>query len=58
LIFIINIVSNSCKHNDELQAFQAATIKYLVDIGEIETDKEVKQVSGLQRLGDNGLKFF
>jgi len=58
LIFIINIVSDSCKHNDELQAFQAAIIKYLVDIGEIETGKEVKQVSGFQRLGDNGLKFF
>jgi len=54
LIFIINIVSDSCKRNDELRAFQAATIKHLVDIGEIETSKEVKQVGGLQRLGDNG----
>jgi hypothetical protein len=54
LIFIINIVSDSCKCNDELRAFQAATIKHLVDIGEIETGKEVKQVGGLQRLGDSG----
>jgi len=52
-IFIVNIVSSSCKRNDELQAFQAATIKHLVDIGEIETSKEVNQVGGLQRTGDN-----
>jgi len=53
LIFIINIVSASCKHNDELQAFQAATIEHLVDIGEIETGKGVNQVGGLQRPGDS-----
>ncbi|XP_034924224.1 uncharacterized protein [Populus alba] len=45
LIFIINIVSASCKHNDELRAFQAATIEHLVDIGEIETSKGVNQKS-------------
>eukprot|EP00258_Populus_trichocarpa_P046712 XP_024462731.1 zinc finger MYM-type protein 1 [Populus trichocarpa] len=49
LIFIINIVSASCKRNDELRAFQAATIEHLVDIGEIETGKGVNQVGGLQR---------
>ncbi|XP_073268337.1 uncharacterized protein [Populus alba] len=48
LIFIINIVSASCKRNDELRAFQAATIEHLVDIGEIETGKGVNQVGGLQ----------
>ena len=53
LIFIINIVSTSCKRNNELRAFQAATIEHLVDIGEIETSKWVNQVSGLQRPGDN-----
>jgi hypothetical protein len=37
LIFIINIVSASCKRNDELWAFQTATIEHLIDIGEIET---------------------
>ncbi|XP_052311393.1 uncharacterized protein LOC127905680 [Populus trichocarpa] len=35
-------------------AFQAATIEHLVDIGEIETGKGVNQVGGLQRPGDNG----
>ncbi|XP_061955608.1 uncharacterized protein LOC133677544 [Populus nigra] len=38
LIFIINIVSASCKRNDELRAFQASTIEHLVVISEIETD--------------------
>jgi hypothetical protein len=52
LIFIVNIVSASCKCNDELRAFQAAIIKYLVDIGEIETGKGVNQVGCLQRPGD------
>ena len=52
MIFIINIVSASCKRNDELRAFQAATIEYLVDIGEIETSKRVNQVGGLQWPGD------
>jgi len=37
--FIINIVSAYCKRNDELRAFQTATIEHLVDIGEIETGK-------------------
>jgi hypothetical protein len=53
LIFIINIVSASCKCNDELRASQAATIEHLVDIGEIETGKGVNQVGGLQRPGDS-----
>jgi len=48
LIFIVNIVSTSCKRNNELRAFQAATIKHLVDSGEIETGKGVNQVGGLQ----------
>jgi hypothetical protein len=41
VIFIINIISASCKRNDELRAFQAVTIEHLVDIGEIETGKEL-----------------
>jgi hypothetical protein len=53
LIFIINIVSASYKRNDKLRAFQATTIEHLVDIGEIETGKEVNQVGGLQRPGDS-----
>jgi len=52
LIFIVNIVSTSCKRNNELRAFQAATIKHLVDSGEIETGKGVNQVGGLQWPGD------
>jgi hypothetical protein len=48
LIFIINIVSASCKRNDELRAFQAAIIKHLVDTGEIEMGKGINQVGGLQ----------
>jgi len=47
LIFIVNIVSASCKRNNELRAFWAVTIEHLVDIGEIETSKGVNQVSGL-----------
>jgi hypothetical protein len=53
LIFVVNIVSTSCKRNDELRAFQVDTIEHLVDIGEIETSKEVNQVGGLQRPGDS-----
>jgi hypothetical protein len=53
LIFVVNIVSVSYKRNDELWAFQAATIEHLVDIGEIETGKGVNQVGGLQRPGDS-----
>jgi len=41
LVLIINIVSASCKRNDKLQAFQATIIEHLVDIGEIETVKEL-----------------
>ena len=48
MIFIIKIVSASYKRNDELRAFQTATIEHLVDIGEIETGKGVNQVGGLQ----------
>ena len=40
MIFIINIISASCKRNDELRVFQAV-IEHLVDIGEIETGKEL-----------------
>ena len=39
LIFIVNIVSASCKRNDELWAFQAVIIEHLVDICEIKTGK-------------------
>ena len=53
MIFVFNIVSVSYKHNDELRAFQAATIEHLVDIGEIETGKRVNQVGGLQRPVDS-----
>jgi len=47
LIFIINIVSASCKRNDKLRAFQAATNEHLVDIGKIETGKGVNKIGGL-----------
>jgi hypothetical protein len=53
LIFIINIVSVSCKRNDKLRAFQATTIEHLVNIGEIETGKGVNQVGGLQQPEDS-----
>jgi len=53
LIFIINIVSASCKRSDELRAFQATTIEYLVDIGEIKTGIGVNQVGGLQQPRDS-----
>jgi hypothetical protein len=38
-IFIVNIISVSCKYNDELQASQVVTIEYLIAIDEIETSK-------------------
>jgi len=53
LIFIVNIVSASCKRNNKLRAFQAVTIEHLIDIGDIETGKGVNQVGGLQRPRDN-----
>jgi len=52
LIFVINIVSASCKSNDELRALQEVTIEHF-DISENETGKGVNQVGGLQRLGDS-----
>ena len=52
LIFIVNIVSASCKRNDELWAFQAVIIEHLVDICEIKMGKWVNQVDGSQRPGD------
>ncbi|XP_055959723.1 uncharacterized protein LOC126656775 [Mercurialis annua] len=52
LSFIINIVSASCKRQDELRAAQATNIAKLIETGEIETGTGKNQIGNLQRAGD------
>jgi len=52
-IFIVNIISVSCKYNDELQASQVVTIEYLIAIDEIETSKWTNQRCASQQPRDS-----
>ena len=50
--FIINVVSASTKHNDELLANQAEEIAHEIELGELNIGRGANQMSSLQRLGD------
>ncbi|OMO49944.1 hypothetical protein COLO4_38284 [Corchorus olitorius] len=52
LTSVVNFVGGSCKHQDELQAFQVAEIAHLVSIDELQTGKGANQIGTLQRAGD------
>jgi hypothetical protein len=53
LNFIINVVSASYKHYDELQAAQVAEITHLIAVDELETKKWANQTGTLKRAGDS-----
>ena len=52
LTSIVNIVSASCKRNDELKAAQATEVAHLIAINEFESSKGLNQIGTLQRAGD------
>lgn len=52
LNFIVNIVSASCKRNDQLKDAHASNIAYLLNIEELESGKGLNQIGSLQRPGD------
>jgi hypothetical protein len=49
---IINIVCASCNRCEDLRVAQAAEFAYMIEIDEIETRRELNQISTLQRAGD------
>ncbi|CAM8997422.1 unnamed protein product [Rhodiola kirilowii] len=52
LNFIVNIVSASCKHNDQLRDAHASNMAFLLAIGDLESGKGINQLGSLQRVGD------
>ncbi|GJW07729.1 zinc finger MYM-type protein 1-like protein [Tanacetum coccineum] len=52
LNIIVNVISSSCKRNDQLIDAQVAKITHLAEIGELETGKGQNQVQNVQRPGD------
>ncbi|KAL9690219.1 hypothetical protein QQ045_010616 [Rhodiola kirilowii] len=52
LNFIVNIVSASCKRNDQLRDAHASNIAFLLAIGDLESGKGLNQLGSLQRAGD------
>ncbi|GJX16197.1 zinc finger MYM-type protein 1-like protein [Tanacetum coccineum] len=52
LNIIINIISSSCKRNDQLIDAQVAEIAHLAEIGELETVKGQNQIQSVQRPRD------
>ncbi|GJY58002.1 zinc finger MYM-type protein 1-like protein, partial [Tanacetum coccineum] len=52
LNIIVNVISSSCKRNDQLIDAQVAEITHLVEIGELETRKGQNQIQNVQRPGD------
>ncbi|CAM8890422.1 unnamed protein product [Rhodiola kirilowii] len=52
LNFIVNIVSASCKRNDQLRDAHASNMAYLLRIGDLESGKGLNQLGSLQRAGD------
>ncbi|XP_059434146.1 uncharacterized protein LOC132167252 [Corylus avellana] len=53
LNFIIDVVSASCKHHDQLQAVHATQIAHMRAIGELETGKWANQIDTLKRADDS-----
>ena len=52
LNIIVNVISSSCKRNDQLIDAQVAEIAHLAEIGELETGKGQNQIQNVQRPGD------
>ncbi|KAL9680067.1 hypothetical protein QQ045_017942 [Rhodiola kirilowii] len=52
LNFIVNIVSASCKRNDQLRHAHASNVAFLLTTGELESGKGLNQLGSLQRAGD------
>ncbi|CAM8916891.1 unnamed protein product [Rhodiola kirilowii] len=52
LNFIVNIVSASCKRNDQLRDAHASNMAFLLAIGDLESGKGLNQLGSLQRAGD------
>ncbi|CAM8972966.1 unnamed protein product [Rhodiola kirilowii] len=50
--FIVNIVSASCKRNDQLRDAHASNMAFLLAIGDLESGKGLNQLGSLQRAGD------
>nr|XP_027102670.1 uncharacterized protein LOC113723909 [Coffea arabica] len=52
LVFIINIVTASSKHNDELNEAQAIEVATKIANGELETEMGLNQIGTIKRAGD------
>ncbi|CAL8168739.1 unnamed protein product [Prunus armeniaca] len=52
LTSIVNIVGASCKRNEELKNAQAAEIKHMIAIDELEIGKGINQIGSLQCASD------
>ncbi|GKB87969.1 zinc finger MYM-type protein 1-like protein [Tanacetum coccineum] len=52
LNIIVNVISSSCKCNDQLIDAQVAEITHLAEIGELKTGKGQNQIQNVQRPGD------
>ncbi|CAM8986655.1 unnamed protein product [Rhodiola kirilowii] len=52
LNFIVNIVSASCKRNDQLRDAHASNMAFLLVIGDLESGKGLNQLGSLQRARD------
>ncbi|KAL9668363.1 hypothetical protein QQ045_002744 [Rhodiola kirilowii] len=52
LNFIVNIVSASCKHNDQLKDAHASNMVFLLAIGDLESGSGLNKLCSLQRVGD------
>ncbi|XP_030959239.1 zinc finger MYM-type protein 1-like [Quercus lobata] len=52
LLFLIKIVSASCKRNEQLKVANANEIARLIDLEELETGSGLNQISTLQRPGE------
>ncbi|CAM8920228.1 unnamed protein product [Rhodiola kirilowii] len=52
LNFIVNIVSASCKRNDQLKDAHASNMAFLLAIGDLESGSGLNQLGSLQRAGE------
>ncbi|XP_030943689.1 zinc finger MYM-type protein 1-like [Quercus lobata] len=52
LLFLIKIVSASCKRNEQLKVANANEIAHLIDLEELETGSGLNQIGTLQRPGE------
>ena len=52
LLCPFNIVSASCKRNDELKVVEAADIAHMISLDELKSGRGHNQIGTLQRAGD------